>query len=183
MANNDIYSIVQRLAVLEGRITPVAARHGLNPQQKSVPQMPALFRPRTQKILGGDPDAKNPMSGYAVGGCEESAMQEEILGKKSLRDYLQTVQAHKDNEILAKRPNAHGLETRVVTIEMADGRTCEIHGNDQDGYEVRHAGRSLPTKFPHMDHARMAVDMYNHRSATANKQTEQHSDADYIEEK
>ena len=70
--HNDIYSIVERLAILEGRITPTNVKHGLNTQQKSVPQMPALFKPKTQKILGGNPNAKNPMSGYAVGGCEES---------------------------------------------------------------------------------------------------------------
>ena len=70
--HNDIYSIVERLAILEGRITPANVKHGLNTQQKSVPQMPALFKPKTQKILGGNPNAKNPMSGYAVGGCEES---------------------------------------------------------------------------------------------------------------
>ena len=70
--HNDIYSIVERLAILEGRITPSNVKHGLNTQQKSVPQMPALFKPKTQKILGGNPNAKNPMSGYAVGGCEES---------------------------------------------------------------------------------------------------------------
>ena len=70
--HNDIYSIVERLAILEGRITPTNVKHGLNTQQKSVPQMPALFKPKTQKILGGNLNAKNPMSGYAVGGCEES---------------------------------------------------------------------------------------------------------------
>ena len=77
--HNDIYSIVERLAILEGRITPATVKHGLNNQQKSVPQMPALFKPKTQKILGGDADDKNPMSGYAVGGCEERLLLEEHL--------------------------------------------------------------------------------------------------------
>ena len=65
--HNDIYSIVERLAILEGRITPASVKHGLNKQQKSVPQLPALFKPKTEKILGGNPNAKNPMSGYMVG--------------------------------------------------------------------------------------------------------------------
>ena len=69
--HNDIYTIVERLAILEGRITPTNVKHGLNAQQKSVPQMPALFKPKTQKILGGNPNAKNPMSCYAVGGSAE----------------------------------------------------------------------------------------------------------------
>jgi len=79
--HNDIYSIVERLAILEGRITPAGVKHGLNRQQKSVPQMPALFKPKTQKILGGDANAKNPMSGYAVGGCEESVDIDSVVDK------------------------------------------------------------------------------------------------------
>ena len=70
--HNDIYSIVEKLRVIEGDLTPTSVKKGLNPQQKSVPQLPALFKPKTQKILGGNPNAKNPMAGYAVGGCEES---------------------------------------------------------------------------------------------------------------
>ena len=65
--HNDIYSIVERLAILEGRISPTSVKYSLNAQQRSVPQMPALFKPKTQKILGGDADAKNPVAGYSFG--------------------------------------------------------------------------------------------------------------------
>ena len=104
--HNDIYSIVERLAILEGRITPTTVKHGLNAQQRSVPQMPALFKPKTQKILGGDPDAKNPMSGYMVGGCEESTeVIEDVLDqvKSSLVDYLKSVEdKYKDSDLKDK---------------------------------------------------------------------------------
>ena len=33
--DKEFHNIVQRLAVLEGRITPVTVKHGLNPQQKA----------------------------------------------------------------------------------------------------------------------------------------------------
>ena len=90
--HNDIYSIVERLAILEGRITPATVKHGLNNQQKSVPQMPALFKPKTQKILGGDADDKNPMSGYAVGGCEESEEEKTpVLEAEVAEDVLEKV--------------------------------------------------------------------------------------------
>ena len=59
--HNDIYSIVERLAILEGRITPASVKHGLNKQQKSVPQLPALFKPKTEKILGGDIKGKEKL--------------------------------------------------------------------------------------------------------------------------
>jgi len=32
--SNDIKSILERMAVLEGKITPVSVKHGLNPQQQ-----------------------------------------------------------------------------------------------------------------------------------------------------
>jgi hypothetical protein len=112
MENNDIYSIVERLAILEGRITPTNVKHGLNDQQKSAKQLPALFRPKTQKILGGDADEKNPLAGYAVGGCEENKELEEeiskdVLGKvkASFTDYLSSLEDEikQDRDLLKKK--------------------------------------------------------------------------------
>jgi hypothetical protein len=107
--HNDIYSIVERLAILEGRITPTTVKHGLNAQQRSVPQMPALFKPKTQKILGGDPDAKNPMSGYMVGDDvdnDKKPVEEDVLDKvkKSFNDYLKSVadEVKQDSDIKEK---------------------------------------------------------------------------------
>jgi hypothetical protein len=43
----DIRSILDRLATVEeGKLTPVNVKHGLNKQQKSVDQLPALFKPK-----------------------------------------------------------------------------------------------------------------------------------------
>jgi hypothetical protein len=112
--SNDIRDIIERLAILEGRITPTTVKHGLNPQQKEVPQLPALFKPKTQKILGGNPNAKNPMSGYMVGDSvdhdeeadkevvEEAKVDEEKLldkVKKSLTDYLASVEEKLEKKI------------------------------------------------------------------------------------
>jgi hypothetical protein len=112
--SNDIRDIIERLAILEGRITPTTVKHGLNPQQKEVPQLPALFKPKTQKILGGNPNAKNPMSGYMVGDSvdhdeeadkevvEEAKVEEEKLldkVKKSLIDYLESVEETLEKKI------------------------------------------------------------------------------------
>ena len=112
--SNDIRDIIERLAILEGRITPTTVKHGLNPQQKEVPQLPALFKPKTQKILGGDPNAKNPMGGYMVGDSvdhdeetdkeivEAAKVDEEKLldkVKKSLTDYLASVEEKLEKKI------------------------------------------------------------------------------------
>ena len=118
--HNDIYNIVERLAILEGRITPTTVKHGLNAQQKSVPQMPALFKPKTEKILGGDPDAKNPMSGYMVGDSIEDdrkPVEEDVLEKvkKSLADYLSNVadEIKSDTDLKDKKKEDSDLKDKV----------------------------------------------------------------------
>ena len=59
--HNDIYNIVERLAILEGRITPTNVKQGLNKQQKSVPQLPALFKPKHISVLGAKKDPEHPI--------------------------------------------------------------------------------------------------------------------------
>ena len=139
--HNDIYSIVERLAILEGRITPSNVKHGLNTQQKSVPQMPALFKPKTQKILGGNPNAKNPMSGYAVGGCEEEVesdkemaedasmtwdgvspdtkefTSEDVLEKvkKSFTDFVKEIEKIQDSDLKDKKNDDNDLRAKDKT--------------------------------------------------------------------
>jgi hypothetical protein len=66
--SNDIKSILERMAVLEGKITPISVKHGLNPQQKSVHQLPALFKPRDiSTVLKSKTDPEHPMKGELVG--------------------------------------------------------------------------------------------------------------------
>ena len=60
--HNDIYTIVERLRMLE---------EGLNANQRSVNQLSATFRPKTVAVLTAKTDPKNPMAGKMVGGCEE----------------------------------------------------------------------------------------------------------------
>jgi hypothetical protein len=74
-------------------------------------------------------------------------------------------------------------DTCVETITMEDGSEIEIHGTDGDGFEIRRLGRALPTRFPNIDHARMAVDIFkNQRQMRAHDQ-DRDLDQDYIEEK
>jgi ABC-type uncharacterized transport system ATPase subunit len=93
--HNDIYTIVERLRVIE---------EGLNTNQKSVNQLSATFKPKTVAVLTAKTDPKNPMAGKLVGGCEESEeLDEEPLDeavtsedtlskvKQSFADYLKNV--------------------------------------------------------------------------------------------
>ena len=77
--SNDIRDIIERLAILEGRITPVDVKHGLNADQKSVKQLPALFKPKDiSPTLSKTPYQKHPMDGWLVGEEDEEADKEVI---------------------------------------------------------------------------------------------------------
>ena len=95
--SNDIHQILERLAAIEGKLVPVTPKgKGLDPQQKDVKQLPALFRPKTIHALGAKTDPEHPMKGMAVGAAESKlaeAMQEveeDMLSKvkKDLTTYL-----------------------------------------------------------------------------------------------
>ena len=99
--SNDIYGLLQRLALIEGRTTPATVKKGLNAQQKSVPQMPALFKmPKQGPVLGGDPNKKASPAGYMFGDDVEvgqmplaetmTEIEEDMISKvkKDLTHYL-----------------------------------------------------------------------------------------------
>lgn len=95
MSSSDIRSILERLSQVEGKTTPVSVKTGLNQQQKSVPQLPALFKAKDiSPTLTKKPYQKHPMDGYMVGeNALAEAMQEveeDMLSKvkKDLTHYL-----------------------------------------------------------------------------------------------
>lgn len=65
----------------------------------------------------------------------------------------------------------------VKTITLEDGVMLEIHGDQRRGFEVRCGDRGLPTRFPNLDHAQMAVDLYRQRRRRPDPS------ADYVEER
>jgi hypothetical protein len=210
--HNSIHTIVEKLAILEGRITPASVTSGLNAQQKSVPQLPALFRPKTQKILGGDSNAKNPMGGYMVGSGESAdpsnEMVEDVLDtvKRSFTDYLKTLEDElksdpdlkdkivTDSDIKLKDTTDRALKSKepavneepateeptdgsaLKTVTLSNGIMCEIHGNEQDGFEIRRGAQILPTRFQDMSQAEMALEMFQKRVKNTNQSQ------DYIDE-
>jgi len=110
-SSTDIRSILDRLATVEeGKLTPVNVKHGLNKQQKSADQLPALFKPRDiSPTLTKKPYQKHPMDGKLVGDSIEptkspleEAMQEveeDMLSKvkRTFVDYLERLED--DNKI------------------------------------------------------------------------------------
>jgi len=238
---DPIYGIIQRLALIEGKTTPVSVRHGLNKQQQGVPQLPALFKPNNiSTTLTKKPYQKHPMDGYMVGDSVEprkpsleEAMQEveeDMVSrvKGQFRDYLEKLEKENklDSHLVNKAKHdleigddgevdenatwdqdvqpigdpadtevAHGVEDHIAasvaapaepmaeygtparTYTLEDGTCLEAYGDDESGYEVRHGERSLPTRFPRIDHADMAVKLFQKR------RQRQDLSQDYIEER
>ena len=237
---DPIYGIIERLALIEGKTVPVSVRHGLNAQQKGVPQLPALFKPRTiSPTLTKKPYQAHPLDGYMVGeNSLAEAMQEveeDMVSrvKGQFRDYLEKLEKENklDSHLVRKAKHdlkigddgevdeqeveenatwdqdvqpigdpadtevAHGVEDHIAaavatpaepmaeygaparTYTLEDGTCLEAYGDDESGYEVRHGERRLPTRFPLIDHADMAVKLFQKR------RQRQDQSQDYIEER
>ncbi len=233
--SDDIRSILEKLTTLENKITPVTVKHGLNKQQQSVHQLPALFKPNSIKALGAKKDPTHPMSKELVGDSVESTksaleeamteIEEDMLSKvkRDLTTYLDKLEKKvhansdlkdkavddiedanparagkqstaNDEEIdendyeLTDPTTVHGVEDAIdaaaaqpqapiKTVECWPGKLFEIHGNETDGFEIRHQGRSLPSRFHNIDDADMAIKLYKaHRDRND-------PSADYIEER
>lgn len=116
--SDDIRSILEKLTTLENKTTPASVKHGLNPQQDSVPQLPALFKPKKISVLGANKDPKHPMAGYAVGANENAQapanalaeamaeIEEDMLSKvkRDLTTYLDKLEqkVKADPDLMAK---------------------------------------------------------------------------------
>jgi len=232
---DPIYGIIERLALIEGKTTPVNVRHGLNKQQQGVPQLPALLKPRTiSPTLTKKPYQAHPLDGYMVGeNSLAEAMQEveeDMVSrvKGQFRDYLEKLEKENklDSHLVRKAKHdlkigddgevdenatwdqdvqpigdpadtevAHGVEDHIAaavaapaepmseygaparTYTLEDGTCLEAYGDDESGYEVRHGERKLPTRFPRIDHADMAVKLFQKR------RQRQDQSQDYIEER
>jgi hypothetical protein len=130
--HNDIYSIVERLRVLE---------EGLDKNQRSVNQLSATFKPKTVAVLTAKTDPKNPMAGKLVGSSEsvedddepleEAITSEDVLDKvkASFADYLKNVadeikqdtdlkdKKHEDTDIKEKTKVDRALQQKIKETE------------------------------------------------------------------
>ena len=111
--NHDIAKILDRLRMIESDLTPVSVKHGLNKQQKSVPQLPALFKPENISPVLGSNNQKKPLGKNMFGDSKEpvalarhmSEIDEDMLSrvKQDLGQYLDYLEAKKDDDIDNKK--------------------------------------------------------------------------------
>ena len=189
--SDDIRNLLEKFALLEGTVTsPALPKKGLNKQQKSAPQLPALFKTKDiSPVLGSKKDPKHPTAGYFVGG-ESKEMAEDLLSnvRRSLDDYLQDIQQklekQKDRELIRKageeiQKNPLDALLPVKSIATDDGEDLKIHGNENDGFIIKVRERPLSARFRTLDEAEMACEMF---CAHRRNQTQEAVSQDYIEE-
>jgi hypothetical protein len=181
--SNDIKNILAKFNQLD---------EGQNAAQKSVPQLPALFKPKDiSPVLTAKKDPEHPTKKFFVGGesvddnVEEEKVKtsEDVIStvKKKLGDYLQDVASaiKKDPDLLDKLPSSfNSVGPAVKTITTDDGQEIKIHGNEDDGFRITVKNKPHSAKFKNLDHAVMACEMYCNQRRSADN-----NNNDYVEEK
>ena len=112
---------------------------------------------------------------------EEAEWDHDVQPASGPSDAADTEVAHGIEDQVAtavSQPTAPIGESPVKTYTMEDGTCLECYGDETQGFELRNGERRLPTRFPRMDHADMAVKLFQRR-----KQAAQQQDQDYIEER
>ena len=165
--SSDIRSILERLAAVEGKLTPVGVKHGLNPQQKSVNQLPALFKPHSIRALGAKTDPQHPMHGELVGdsvvpkkpslGEAMQEVEEDMLSKvkKDLTQYLDQLEkkVRVDRELKDKAKDAVEKRTAEEEIEENDYELTDpgtVHGIENN-IDTQLGNPQQPTKVMELD--------------------------------
>jgi hypothetical protein len=125
--------------MIESDLTPVSVKHGLNRQQKSVPQLPALFKPENISPVLTNQSQKKPMGKNMVGDSMKSSalarhmseIDEDMLSrvKQDLGQYLDYLEAKKDDEIEDKKK-----ELEQQAVEKVQDKNPADPGN-QDEYD------------------------------------------------
>lgn len=98
--------------------------------------------------------------------------------KRRLGDYLQDVAKaiKKDPDLKDRIPKDIDQIKSVKTLKTDDGHEIKITGNEDDGFRVSIKNKQSKTKFPNLDEATMAVEMFCARRRSAAESQ------DYIEE-
>jgi hypothetical protein len=149
--SNDIRSILDRLATVEGKLTPVSVKHGLNSQQKKAGQLPALFQPKDiSPTLTKKPYQKHPMDGKLVGDSVEprrtaleeamAEIEEDMLSKvkRDLTTYLDKLEkkVRVDRDLKDKAQDA--VERGDVEEEIDSDPAAMQGPSDPGDTEVAH---------------------------------------------
>jgi hypothetical protein len=134
--HNDIYTIVERLRMLE---------EGLDTDQKSTNQLSATFRPKTVSVLTAKKDPKNPMAGKLVGGCEESIEDEDRIQPKKDRTTIASEGAVAE-DVIDKVKNSFVDYLKSIEDKYRDSHLKDKKQQDTDLKKKTKQDRDLVTK-------------------------------------
>lgn len=159
----DLRQILEKLSTIQGKVTPVYTDKGLNPQQKSADQLPALFQPRKISALKSKTDPQHPMKGLAVGADESKIpraslaetmveVEEDMLSqvRRDLTMYLDTLaDQESDDGRRDRRPiEIHKLGKKDKTdrdlVQKSKGSLSEILADVQS--DISESPGTSPTK-------------------------------------
>ena len=139
---------------------------------------------QTMPMPPGQPKGMDESAAIAAGarGTAETPAKatEDVLAtmKRRLGDYLQDVATaiRKDPDLKDRMPKDIDQIRSVKTLRTDDGHEIKITGNEDDGFRVSIKNKQSNTKFPNLDEATMAVEMFCARRRQASQPQ------DYIEE-
>ena len=112
--------------MIESDLTPVSVKKGLNKQQKSVPQLPALFKPENISPVLTNQSQKKPLGKNMVGDSLEptrnalaeqmAEIDEDMLSRvrQDLTQYLDYLEAKKDDDIKDKKKHLERQAAKKV---------------------------------------------------------------------
>lgn len=155
--------------------------------------------------------AKNYFVGAESKELEEASVDEDVLSrvKKGLNDYLKKVESEikgdsdlkdrkaddrdlqkpnksKDRDLLPKITGTISdtpTSSPVKTFHFEDGRICEIHGDESQGFSIKHMDRVLPSRFNKLNDAEIAMQMYQARCRDrAQEAISNMTNPDYVDE-
>lgn len=134
----DLYQLIEKLdSIAEGGTTPIGVKHGLNKQQQSVDQLPALFKPKKISVLTAKTDPQHPMKGHFVGG--ESADDQEgwgsMLGDAGAESTPDGVSP--DTKMFLEKDMEESLrsgEYHIATVTFDDGSTQDVRITSDEGF-------------------------------------------------
>jgi hypothetical protein len=141
--SDDIANILKRLAVIESDITPVGVKKGLNKQQKSVPQLPALFKPENISPVLGSNNQKKPLGKNMFGDSVQpvrsalaermAEIDEDMLSKvkKDLTQYLDKLEQKAKQEIQDKNQARRSRRLRRTVTRRISRAYDEWYRNDE----------------------------------------------------
>jgi hypothetical protein len=158
----DISRILQSFNMIEGRTSPVSTKSGLTSQQKSVDQLPALFRPKKIAVLTNKTDPQHPTAGHFVGDdidvaqtpLEEAmrSVEEDMISKtrNDLRQYLDMLanKTQENNELLKKAQAVieKNLDSDSVPVEEDPTETEPNPDPPESSSSMQSDSGSIPIK-------------------------------------